>query len=69
MPWNAEATVQLIGVLISILGIGVACYNHKRIMAASRWLFGTSPALNSVGEELKFTWCSKSLSLTTRGVY
>jgi len=40
MAWTAEATVQLLGVLISVLGIGIACYNHKSIVAASRWLCG-----------------------------
>lgn len=39
MTWDAEATIQLISVLISILGIGIACYNHKCIVNAGRWLY------------------------------
>lgn len=39
MTWNAEATIQLIGVLISILGIGIACYNHECIVAALCWAY------------------------------
>ena len=40
MTWNAEATIQFIGVLISILGIGIACYNNQSITTASRKLCG-----------------------------
>jgi hypothetical protein len=39
MAWDADATIQLISVLISILGIAIACYNHTRIVAASRWVY------------------------------
>lgn len=36
MAWDAETIIQLIGVLISILSIGIACYNHQSIVAAGR---------------------------------
>lgn len=39
MAWNAEAKIQLVGVIISILGIGIACYNHQFIIAAGLWTY------------------------------
>jgi hypothetical protein len=43
MALDAEAILQLIAVLISVLGIGVACYNHQSIMNAGRWLYSMLP--------------------------
>jgi hypothetical protein len=46
MAWDAADTVQLIGVLVSVIGILTAWYKCRRIMAASHWLAGKIPLLN-----------------------
>lgn len=42
MSWNTSNTLELLGVLGTALGAGVAWYKRRRITAASRWVLGES---------------------------
>jgi len=43
MTWDAETTIQLISVLVAILGIVIACYNHQSIITAIRRAYSMFP--------------------------
>ena len=47
MAWDAETTLQLIGVLLALLGIGIAYYNHQFIVAAVRWAYSKLPGVEA----------------------
>lgn len=68
MTWDAEATIQLIGVLISILGIVIACYNHKSIIAANHWLYSMLPCHEHCSQTQKTKLRSQSLQSTSNEI-
>jgi len=40
MTWDTSNTLELLGVIGTTFGAGVAWYKRRRITAVSRWLLG-----------------------------
>jgi uncharacterized membrane protein YfcA len=68
MSWNTSNTLELLGVIGTAFGAGVAWYKRRRITVATGWLLGWSASLSafqssnlrtkSLTSCSKGSWCS-----------